>query len=173
MIRASLLVALGGCFADFGLGPSITPHAPPPPSGDGGYYRAGLGVGWGTEYGTLQASGDILAVGDVEAAGGALQAAIFVTSDPLPGVGWQVIARGFVGSGIGDTDMTEELSLGVGWGAWAYKDITHWAFDNLGMMVSAYRTTFADRSPMWSYGLSITMTLDPGVLGGPLSGGRK
>lgn len=173
-IGVMLIFALGGCFADFGVGPSFTHRAPPPPTGDGGYYRGGLGLGWGTEHGTVQASGDVLSYGDIEAAGGALQASIFVDSEheQRADAGWAVIARGFVGSGIGNSDMTEEFSLGGGFAGWRYKDAGHWAFDNVGIVLSAYRTTFADRPVMWSYGLNVTMTLDPVGLVSVMSGGR-
>jgi len=34
-----------------------------------------------------------------------------------------------------------------------------------GFVFSAYRTTFADPDPMWSYGVNFTMAVDPEVLG--------
>ena len=107
-----------------------------------------------------------MSVGDVAAIGGAVQAAVFVAAerDEVGAIGWSVIARGFLGTGIDDSASTAELSIGGGYAAWAHKGFDY-VFDNMAVMFSAYRTTFDDRGPMWSYGLNLTLTLDPAVIG--------
>ena len=162
---------LAGCFVDGAVGGAITPHAPAPPSADGAYLRGGVGLGWGSHVGTLQASGDVMQVGDVAAIGGAVQAAVFIVPerDEVGAEGWCVMTRGFLGTGIGDSASTAELSIGGGYAFWAHKDLD-FVFDNMALMLSAYRTTFDDRGPMWSYGLNLSITLDPVVVGKAILG---
>jgi hypothetical protein len=171
MIRVGAgILVLGGCFAQLGGGGSITPHAPSPPSGDGGFGRVGIGVGWGNEYGTLQVGGDAMTLGGVAAIGASAQANIFIASEHFTGsgargdAGWCAIARVFDGTAIGDSVGTAEFSIGAGFAGWGYKSLDDWFFDNVGLLLSAYRTTFADRDPMWSYGLSVSFAVDPVVL---------
>ncbi|HSN30974.1 MAG TPA: hypothetical protein VLT45_32030 [Kofleriaceae bacterium] len=163
MRRCVVLVVLSGCFGDFAAGGAVTPHAPVAPSGDGGYYRVGAGVGWGNAWGMLQASGDIEAIGDVAAAGGAVRATVFLDSwegeNGVGGLG--IVARAFRGAGIGASVRTDELSLGFGFGG----VVTHggdWGMlDSIDLSVSSYTTTFADRPAMRSYGVNLGMSLDP------------
>ena len=108
----------------------------------------------------VQASGDVEWIGDVAAVGGAARVTAFLESDEyehgLEGVG--ISARAFHGTGIGNSRATDELSLGLLLGAINTDDPQLIGFD---LSASMFSTTFEDRPPMRSYGLSLGMALDP------------
>ncbi len=158
--RCVVLVLLSGCFGDAAMGGAVTSHAPAPPSGDGFYYRLGVGLGWANAWGMLQATGDLEWVGDVAATGGAARATVFLdsweTEHGVAGIG--IAARAFHGTGIGDSRATDELSLGFAGGGVNRDDPMLVGFD---LSLSMFSTTFDDRPPMRSYGLSLGASLDP------------
>jgi len=161
LVRSAVcLLVLAGCFGELGLGGGATPHAPTPPSGDGLYARVGGGVGWGNEWGIVQASADVMAMGDVAAAGGAARATVFVVSheeqDGVGGLG--VTARAFHGHGLGDARAIDELSFGFAFAALDRKERT---IENADLSFTIDSTSFDFRPSMRTYGINLSIALDP------------
>jgi len=157
-------VALSGCFCDAAIGGAASRRAPASPSGDGAYERVGAGIGWANAWGMLQASGDVEWIGDLAAAGGAARATVFLDSwdNDIGGVGGVgIVARAFRGAGIGPSLTTDEFSLGVTLGGVVKHGPERYRLDTIDLSVSSFKTTFADRPEMTTYGVHLGLSLDP------------
>lgn len=154
------LLALAGCFGEIGVGGGVTPNAPAPSSGDGLSLRGGGGVGWGNQWGIVQASADAMKLGDFAAVGGAACATVFVVSqeetDGVGGLG--ITARAFHGFGIGDSHATDELAVGF---AFAALDRNERTIESADLSFTIDSTSFDSRSSIRTYGVSLGIALDP------------